>query len=186
VTKQSVSRRLPIMRLPRYARNDEICLLSRGAFTAGNAQANVFNLDYDRAEFKQKVGLGGKFLAQEERILGLADAGALPKSAVGCSLSHIAAWERVAANTESAPLQIIVEDDGLPLRFNRAACGTTQTLMQQRELDLHDINDNATPLEFSIREFSPGWKAGTRPWGDQAVATRVAFSPIRRMRLTAA
>jgi len=89
---------------------------------------------------------------------------ALPRSAVGCSLSHIAAWERVAASSEADPLQIIVEDDGLPLFGNRAAFATVRKLMQRQKLDLLYINESATPLEFSIREFSPGWEPEALPF----------------------
>lgn len=173
--------------------------------------ATVFSLDFDRAEFEQRVRWGKKFLTLEEQILGSAEAEdlpivqcinldrstkrmvrstdlyrdraelrripgvsgndlpdyllskitinpALPRSAVGCSLSHIAAWERIAENDECAPPWIIVEDDGLPLWVNRAPYGSIQKIMQQQKFDLLYIQDRASPLRFSIREFSPEWK----------------------------
>ena len=179
--------------------------------------ATIFDLDFDRTAFGQKVRWGKRFLALEECILGSAAAAAppvvhcinldrspqrmarstdlyrgkaelhripgvpgdalpdyllrritinpaVPKTAIGCSLSHIAAWERIAENDEAAPLQIIVEDDGLPVWVNRASCGAIRKIMQQQELDLLYIHSSASPLEFSLREISPGWKPEALPF----------------------
>lgn len=110
----------------------------------------------DRAELRRIPGVPGNTLP-DYLLRRITINPALPKSAVGCSLSHIAAWERIA-EAESATLQIVVEDDGLPLWFNRAVCGTAQKLMKRQQFDLLFIQNNASPLEFSIREFSPDWK----------------------------
>jgi len=89
---------------------------------------------------------------------------AVPISAVGCSLSHIAVWERIAATDESDSPGIIVEDDGLPIWVSHTTWGIVQQLMQRQELDLLYIHNNVSLLESSIREFSPGWRPAALPF----------------------
>jgi GR25 family glycosyltransferase involved in LPS biosynthesis len=88
---------------------------------------------------------------------------ALPKSAIGCSLSHIAAWERVADDESDLP-QIVVEDDGLPVMVNQAIYSITHKLMKQQKLDILYIHEGASPLEFCIQEFSSEWEPKALPF----------------------
>ena len=117
----------------------------------------------DKADVHRIPGVPGNTLP-DYLLRGITINPALPKSAIGCSLSHIAAWERVALDDESAPPRIIVEDDGLPLWVNRATYGTIQKLMKQQEFDLLYIHNTASPLELSIREFSPSWEPEALPF----------------------
>ena len=125
--------------------------------------ARCTDLYRDKAELHRIPGMPGDALPGY--LLGRVTINpALPRSAIGCTLSHIAAWERIAENDESSPPEIIAEDDGLPLLFSRAACSVTQNLVRQQKLDLLYIHEAASPLLFTLREFSPQWKPEALPF----------------------
>ena len=117
----------------------------------------------DKTELRRVPGVPGDALP-DYLLSRITINSIIPKSAVGCSLSHIAAWERIAENNDSTHPHIIVEDDGLPLWVNRATYGMVQTLMERQEFDLLYIHNAASPLEFTIREFSRAWKPEALPF----------------------
>lgn len=88
----------------------------------------------------------------------------LPKSAIGCSLSHISAWEQTTRHQAFSPPRVIVEDDGLPLWINRSNYELIKELMAQQDIDLLYIQDRASPLEFAINDYTAGWKPEILPF----------------------
>lgn len=95
----------------------------------------VINLGEDRRKFKLAQSLYGKMSIRIERLNGVrgselseyvlsqvvSESGSvLGRGAVGCALSHIAAWEKVA--TGEADYGLIVEDDGLPYSWQNIDC----------------------------------------------------------------
>ena len=86
----------------------------------------------------------------------------LPKTSIGCTFSHIDAWERIAENPQSTS-QFVVEDDGLPLWFNHFTNGMVQNLMKAQQLDLLFIHDRSSPPEFALMEFDSNWRPSALP-----------------------
>jgi len=130
---------------------------------ASERMSRCTELYRDRAELRRIPGIPGDALPAD-RLRGTKINPRLPKSAIGCSLSHISAWERIAANDDTAHAQFVVEDDGLPIWLDGSTFAAVDSLMERNELDLLFVHDRGSPLEFALQEFNSSWQPAALPF----------------------
>ncbi len=88
----------------------------------------------------------------------------LPRSAIGCSLSHFGVWQKIANEKQLDRLHIVVEDDALPLWGTPSCYQTAWRMMKEQNLDLVYVQNRATPLLFTLREFNKFWSPAIMPF----------------------
>ena len=109
------------------------------------------------SDFRRLQAVEGNTL-DDEALKGFRLNPRLPRSAIGCTLSHVEAWRRIASDNPVDVPQVVIEDDGLPIWSNRAAFETAINLVRNRDLDVLFVNSRTTPLVFAANEYSDEWR----------------------------
>lgn len=126
--------------------------------------------------------IAGRILPEVAKAALIRGAGrSITDSEIGCSLSHIKAWEMVAASLGKDDFALIVEDDarfmfGAPrglndilraaeevgtglIFINRRACGATIANLPADEIRFANVDAATHPTPADWRPLDPGWGA---------------------------